>query len=36
MAGMNPEVFFWEQHEIPYMELSMDMIAAEYPKFFRK
>ena len=36
MAGMNPEVLFWQKYEIPYMELSMDMIAAEYPKFFRK
>lgn len=36
MAGMNPEVVFWEKHEIPYMELTADMIAAEYFRFFQK
>lgn len=36
MAGMNPAAFFWEKHEIPYMELTADMIAAEYLRFFQK
>jgi hypothetical protein len=36
MAGMNPGILFWEKHEIPYMEMTMDMIVAEYLRFFQK
>ncbi len=36
MAGMNPEVVFKDEFEIPYMELTADMIAAEYLRFFQK
>ena len=36
MAGMDPAVFFWEKHEIPYMEETAAMIAAEYLRFFQK
>lgn len=36
MAGMNPTQFFWHKHEIPYMELTMDMIASEFYRFFEK
>ena len=36
MAGMDPSAFFWQKWEKPYMENAMDMIQAEYTRFFKK
>lgn len=36
MAGMNPEVLFWEDHEFPYMVEAIKMIASEFYRFFEK
>ena len=36
MAGMVPGVFFWTEHEEKYLELTADIIATEYLRFFQK